>query len=480
MLRCPGYKHFRLACLASTCLTLTCLVSTLLWSPAALAQNQPQGKEPKTPAFVVSPALDTFEPGDTITLSYTKGKLPKGLKVLLGDQVLATTAGKTAGEEAVEVTIPTLLTDGTYTLRVTVGAAGAVGAIDEAEPKTIFTRSITIQVPERPIANGKIAFSTMGRMKGAVFIMDADGSNQTQLTDEASFYGYRPRFSSDGSKLTFRATLPGHGLSADVVVMNADGREQKNLTNTPTTNNDMMPVLSPDGTKVAFHSVRGAYSNIYIMNVDGTGETNLTQAKGLDRDPEFSPDGSQITFESDRADTSKIYIINLDGTGEANLTDDAAMEFSPIFSPDGSKIAYTSHRDGSGEIYIIDKSDGTPKRLTYTKAKNRKPVFSPDSRKIAFQSNRDGNSEIYIINVDGTGEMNLTNAVGDDTSPVFSPDGRKIAFVAMRHGSGEIYSMNLDGSDQTNLTRTPTIHEDVPDWAPSVTERNPLSSPGSR
>ncbi|MCY2923834.1 MAG: DPP IV N-terminal domain-containing protein, partial [Planctomycetota bacterium] len=197
----------------------------------------------------------------------------------------------------------------------------------------------------------------------------------------------------------------------------------------------------PGLAKIAFTSDRDGYSDIYVMNADGTGQTRLTNSGVRGFAPAFSPDGRKIAFDS----AGLIYVMNADGTGQTRLTNGAGDEIRPAFSPDGTKIAFDSDRDGNCEIYVMN-ADGTGQtRLTNNAAVDLAPTFSPDGRKIAFASDRDGNYEIYVMNADGTAQTRLTNNAASDYDPTFSPDGSKIAFVSSRDGNFEIYVMNADG-----------------------------------
>ena len=239
----------------------------------------------------------------------------------------------------------------------------------------------------------------------------------------------------------------------EIYIMNVDGSGVTRLTNSPAY--EMSPCFSPDGSKVAFFSERDGNREIYIMNVDGSGVTRLTNNPGDDFFPTFSPDGSKIIFVYDYEGFCEIYIMDVDGSDEVNLTNNPANDFAPCFSPDGSKIAFVSDRDDNFEIYIMNVDGSGERRLTDNPEGDGHPCFSPDGSKIAFVSDRNGNEEIYIMNADGSEQVNLTNSQASDMSPCFSPDGSKIAFQSYRDDNFEIYIMNADGSGQVNLTNDP-------------------------
>ena len=116
------------------------------------------------------------------------------------------------------------------------------------------------------------------------------------------------------------------------------------------------PALSPDGRKVAFSVAdpsNGDNWDIYVINVDGTGLTNLTNHPEFDGwRPAWSPDGSQIAFFSTRddPDNDEVYVMNADGSNVRRLTDNPADDAIATWSPDGTRIAWETNREGDFDI----------------------------------------------------------------------------------------------------------------------------------
>jgi dipeptidyl aminopeptidase/acylaminoacyl peptidase len=84
---------------------------------------------------------------------------------------------------------------------------------------------------------------------------------------------------------------------------------------------------------IAFQSNRDKNLEIYVMNADGSSQTNLTNNPAGDTEPAWSPDGSKIAFASDRSDNWEIYVMNADGTAQTNLTNNSAPDYDPAWSP---------------------------------------------------------------------------------------------------------------------------------------------------
>ncbi|MHB1160834.1 MAG: hypothetical protein ACYC3V_10970 [Chloroflexota bacterium] len=238
----------------------------------------------------------------------------------------------------------------------------------------------------------------------------------------------------------------------EIYLMNADGSGQTRLTNSPAY--DGAPVWSPDGSRVAFASKRDGNDEIYVMNADGTGQTNLTRHPGADLSPAWSPEGSRIAFSSYRDGHIDIYVMNADGSGLRQLTDGQGTNSSPTWSPDGGKITFDSTRDGSYEVYVMNPDGSGQTRLTRSPSGGAIPTWSFDGSRIAFNANRGGNLDVFVMNPDGGGQTRLTDHPAPDYHPSWLPDGR-IVFASGRDGNDDIYVMNPDGSGQTRLTNGP-------------------------
>ncbi|MFC1481830.1 ABC transporter permease [Candidatus Neomarinimicrobiota bacterium] len=203
-----------------------------------------------------------------------------------------------------------------------------------------------------------------------IHIMDIDGSNEVQLG-----HGMKPTFSPDGSKIVFKSSRSGEDK---IYIMNADGSQQTKISDTRV-GNDPSPSFTPSGDRVAF-SGSGDAGDIYIVGVDGSGLTNLTNNNGFyDYNPSITPDGLKIVFsrKEDVHDNWDIYIMNIDGTGDTNLTNNLGHSQFPKVSPNGTKILYLSLINNDYEVYImnIDGTDIT--NLTNSPGVDENPQFQP-------------------------------------------------------------------------------------------------------
>jgi len=236
----------------------------------------------------------------------------------------------------------------------------------------------------------KIAFASLrdlGTSKFEIYVMDANGSNRVRLTSSNSSNSLSQVWSPDDSKIAFRRdSNPDNLDSAGIYIMNADGSNQVRLSQNRNDAKDL--TWSPDGSKIAFQSIRSVaptppdiyeeISDIYIMNADGSNQVNLTQNSGYDFTPIWSPDGSKIAFQSLRNGLYGLYVMNTDGSNQVNLTQTRSRIILAAWSPDSSKIAFSSDSDeGYTQIYVINADGSNPVNLTQNSFSNYSPAWSP-------------------------------------------------------------------------------------------------------
>ncbi len=178
---------------------------------------------------------------------------------------------------------------------------------------------------------------------------------------------------------------------------------------------------SPDGKQIVFASNRAAYQreltereqthfdmdkaymmDLYIMNADGSGLKQLTDAPGYDGGPFFSPDGKSICWRrfSENGATAEIMTMNVDGSNQKQLTNMQAMSWAPYYHPSGEYLIYATNVHGFAnfELYMIDvKGRHAPVRVTYTDGFDGLPVFHPDGQRIAWTTNRTSQKQSQIF-----------------------------------------------------------------------------------
>lgn len=247
---------------------------------------------------------------------------------------------------------------------------------------------------------------------------------------------------------------------------------------------------SPDGLQVLFSGTLTGSSTeqVYVMNADGSNLQNLTDTNSRDHTtPAWSPDGTRIALSINDLtsdDRNDIYIMNADGSSLVNITNNPGVsEFAPSWSPDGSQLVFQSvqpNPEGNGNLFSINKinADGTePTTLLETEGVVLvNPKWSPTGDAIAFErfviGGAEGPRQIHTMNPDGTNVRNITAMGGNPAVPTFnpswSPDGRYIALHASSGGALNLFIMSRDGELQQNrLTNgANSQHHTSPSWSP--------------
>lgn len=228
------------------------------------------------------------------------------------------------------------------------------------------------------------------------------------------------------------AFMGPYGQNLQVFVINADGSGLTLVTDEDTTGS-AFPSLSPDGTRVAFVSSRDGNAEIYVKDLTANTVVRITDAPGMDNQPFFSPDGSHIAFISDRAGSIDIWVTDVDGENEKALTTREGDEILGSWSPDGKSLLVVTQTPSAQNIWRLDVASGELTQLTEREGIDAAPSYSPDGTRIAFYSNRGGNTlDIFTMAPDGSDVVQLTNGPEDNLFPVYSPDGAWIVYSAAR------------------------------------------------
>jgi TolB protein len=291
-----------------------------------------------------------------------------------------------------------------------IAAAGALALTAPATPAAV------------PGANGRIAFTRTGV---GIVSMAPDGSRPAPLlTGPLAPWSADPAWSPDGSLLAYTAT----GRTDWVWLVNADGSAPRALAE------GLQPAWSPDGRRLAFARVivrRQRRIDVWIMNADGTGAVNLTGpgkpagSTSKDLHPAWSPDGSRIAFSSDRGANRDVYAVAPDGGAATPLTDDAAPDSLPHWSPDGRSIAFTRGALPARTLWVMAADGSGERRMWPGTIDESSPVFAPDGTRLAFVASvpgRDGlpASRVLTAALDGSGRRDLGG--DDDLSPAMRID----------------------------------------------------------
>jgi serine/threonine-protein kinase len=195
--------------------------------------------------------------------------------------------------------------------------------------------------------------------RGPIVLIDRAGARSPLIDPHVQWTDLA--FSPDGTQLAFDAAEAGK--ARDVEIFDRRNETVRRLTFDPT--DDVSPVWSPDGRRVAFGSKREnarGFFNLYWQNADGSGSAQrLTTADAHHLPGSWSPDGRWIAFHEIRtAGAGDILVLPVESDSAGGLKAGPAQplvatpatELAPVFSPDGRWIAYFSNESGRDEVYV--------------------------------------------------------------------------------------------------------------------------------
>jgi TolB protein len=294
----------------------------------------------------------------------------------------------------------------------------------------------------------------------------------TQLTnggENAEAY-----FSADGKRLIFQSTRDGRTCDQQYV-MNVDGTGVRRVSNGrgKTTCGYFM-----DGDRRIFYASSDALEkdcpprpdaskgyvwrldpfDIYTARADGSNRRRLTHFGVYTAEGVLSPDGRRIVFTSLKDGDLDIYVMNVDGSHVRKLTNQIGYDGGAWWSPDGKRIVYrayhpteekdlASYRDllaqrlvrpNKMDLWLMDADGRNQRQITHLGAASFGPSWTPDGKKIIFSSNHHtdpklGNFDLFLINPDGSGLEQITTAATFDGFPMFSPDGKLLVWASNRY-----------------------------------------------
>jgi Tol biopolymer transport system component len=201
-----------------------------------------------------------------------------------------------------------------------------------------------------------------------------------------------------------------------------DGSELENITNM--NRYDAEATVSPTEDLIVFTSMRNGDLDIYTMNIDGSNVVQLTDEIGYDGGPFFSPDGSKIVYRARhpqdpqeiedyqsllaqgmiRPSKLEIFVMDVDGSNKTRITDLGVAAFAPFFHPSGEKIIFsTNYGDPSGrefDLWMVDLDGSNLEQITFTEGFDGFPMWSPDGSTFVFCSNRQnskpGETNVFV------------------------------------------------------------------------------------
>lgn len=294
--------------------------------------------------------------------------------------------------------------------------------------------------------------------EGEVYKISETGDGATALSNKPKLDEFEWEWLPDGSGAIyeqFKDTGDGF-VDNNIMWVSADASEDDELEA------GSEPSVGPDGRIVFVRTNADGNTDLWIMNSDGTGLTQLTKRRFNDRSPAWSPDGTRIVFERKVEGDKELWTIKSNGKGLAQLTHTKGYDpYSPIWAPDGTAVAFELEVD-----YKESADDAKVSRIGYVGETGGNTVrlgkgayglllggWEPNSKSVLYTNPNSG--KLFSTEVASGETSTLTTADGISYAS-WTPDGEKISFVASDASteSDEIFMLDVATDDVSALTET--------------------------
>ena len=230
---------------------------------------------------------------------------------------------------------------------------------------------------------------------------------------------------------------------------------------------NLAPLLSPDGTMLAYTSYRHGFPALYVRHLRTGEDKRVSSDSGIALAGSWSPDMRYLAFSQSIDGNSDIYLYDVRQARVQRLTTHAGIDISPSFAPDGQRLVFASNRDGSLQIYRTDMQGRDAVRLTLDGEFNTAPAWSPRHDTIAYLGRANGRGlDLHTIRADGSHRQRLTTQGASEDSPTWAPDGRVLMYSSVRGGVRQYRLIRVDSQEEQALTDN-KIFCQSPQWIAS-------------
>jgi Tol biopolymer transport system component/DNA-binding winged helix-turn-helix (wHTH) protein len=287
---------------------------------------------------------------------------------------------------------------------------------------------------------------------------------------------------ADGRRLAFAGLALSSQIWAQPVRSDGTVADAATALTSDTSRRNSLPVISPDGSKIAYLSTRsGQSSDVWVMGVDGREPLQLTADEGAESKPGWFPDSRRVAFLSSRKNALGLFAVDVFTRREEQFFDFTRTRHQPNrkhpkgwvaefdLAPSVSRTAFSvMPSSGRRVMYVSDLDAFSPRAVSDGSVSVGYPSWSPDERQLAVQIKDGSSTQAGIIDVT-TGQLRrLTNERGHTWVSSWSPNGRLVAAASLRDGLWRLEAIDVQTGRQAIVTppAPPHVYVRYPEWSP--------------
>ena len=253
-------------------------------------------------------------------------------------------------------------------------------------------KNVVDMAPTRSPDAQWVAFTSNRDGNWEIYLTKVDNTITRRVTYNTHAKDIDPTWSPDGRFIAFETDRDGNW---ELYVLDVSTGIEYRITDNPAS--DINPFWSNDSKKLVYQSDRDGIWQIYEMDLVNHIERRISDGKGEDYDPEYSFKGDRIAFRSYRDNNphSVIYVMNVDGSDVTPISNPAGDAANHTWYLDDSIIAYQSNLDGDNDIYVYQFSDGQTRLVTDNNIEDYAPTWLCNAPIVVFTSDVTNDPNIY-------------------------------------------------------------------------------------
>jgi TolB protein len=283
-------------------------------------------------------------------------------------------------------------------------------------------------------------------------LVDGSGSEVLNKTYTGPWRRATHEFADD---ITFAATgvkgfaasrvafISAHTGKKELYVMDIDGDNLLQLTQDKTISNG--PAWSHDGRLVAYTSYKSGYPDVYVIDLERNQRNRVAAFPGINSGPAFSPDDKMLALTLSKDGNPEIYTMPAAGGEPRRVTRTRGTETSPSWSPDGAQLVFSSDDRGNPQLHVAPFDGGESMRLRTSAGFDTEPDWSADGKQITLTLRVGGAFQIGVYNMETRETLQLTTSGGEDSS--WTPNSRHIVYAH----SGSLYLLDSATKETARL-----------------------------